>query len=1074
MRSVVSHATNVPHRQHALPLKAQSLWERIEAMKVGVASSCDPRLFEQWREKVAVTNGRAFARRLKLMQLDTLVVAHARSASSARPGFDLGLPLKRPTSSNRVGAPIDGEKRRAEEIDSFITKLIDEETRTILGSIANIRGCSQHTTHSVRASLSQRVMKITYQVLAHEFKLYALRATAGSIVREIALLTDAQLSSLADDFLDALSLLPLETISLHYPVWGRLRELELKRWRAQTITMFERLGRDRVSLARSFGIDVDDPVVGVGDSGDTHRGGRSVHILTFSSGKKIVYKPRSGCVDVWYRELLRWISEMPGVSLGLDAPVVIDNDDYSWVEFIPHQKSEDPEIELRFYQRMGMLLALWGLFGGSDGHFENVIARGDIPYVVDTETLFDGHGLIAQHTEGKSGAQISAERLVNSVRRVGFLPLYMKPNDGVEYFDMSAIGLRTSIPAPFYAEDAEERICRHLGIMGSSRAELAPQGNVPRERTGPLGTALVAAIEKGYCEMYDVLHLNRGAVVRRIRALAKNPRARVRLVPRPTHLYSRLLSESLSAQCLKDGARRSIEIDRLSIKFTDRLPSRFDGDVLAAEIEALENLDIPLFDLPLGSGARGPRSCDLQGRISRRRYGSPAQAAIASLKGSSAEDKAFQLRIVRESLLLDDALRTTTVTSRERETIIEWPNSAPKADDVWAHITRIEQMVSESAFTGSDNSLGWVAPLPLSNKGHYQHQSTGEGLYSGGSGVALFYAALFRVSGDPAFRAKALNSIAPIVRSLQTVKRATSDVVGLHLRELYPLMLCSHLLNAPFLLDVVQSALSRATAKTFSTDTAFDVIGGSAGAILSLLSVWRETGSGLSLAIATQAGDHLLEKRSKTSGGFRAWETLDAPLAGFAHGVAGIALSLERLSVASGKLRFRDASQEALAYERTLYDPAHRNWADLRPTATGGPATYYPSAWCHGATGIGMAYLGISAVRSDTALTESLSLARQATISLPAVQGDTVCCGMFGRAAFFDLLARRRGDAEAGAMRDRIVTDFLQRGPQRARLVEGVPDFIDSTGFFNGLSGVGYELIRMYLDPTLPPVMLWE
>lgn len=296
----------------------------------------------------------------------------------------------------------------------------------------------------------------------------------------------------------------------------------------------------------------------------------------------------------------------------------------------------------------------------------------------------------------------------------------------------------------------------------------------------------------------------------------------------------------------------------------------------------------------------------------------------------------------------------------------------------------------------------------------------------------------------------------------------------MQLRELYPLMLCSHLLNEPSLLDVVQSMLNRATAQTFSTDTAFDVIGGSAGAILSLLSVWRETGNELSLAIATQAGNHLLEKRCKTSGGFRAWETLKAPLAGFAHGVAGIALSLERLSAASGESRFRDASQEALAYERTLYHPDHGNWADLRPTATGGAATYYPSAWCHGATGIGMAYLGISAVRSDAALAESVSLARQATISMPAVQGDTVCCGMFSRAAFFDLLARRRGDAEAGMMRDRIVTDFLRRGPQQARLVEEVSDFINSAGFFNGLSGVGYELVRMYLDPTLPPVMLWE
>jgi hypothetical protein len=81
---------------------------------------------------------------------------------------------------------------------------------------------------------------------------------------------------------------------------------------------------------------------------------------------------------------------------------------------------------------------------------------------------------------------------------------------------------------------------------------------------------------------------------------------------------------------------------------------------------------------------------------------------------------------------------------------------------------------------------------------------------------------------------------------------------------------------------------------------------------------------------------------------------------------------------------------------------------------------------------------------------------------------------MFSRAAFMDLLSRRCGDVEAALIRDHIINEYMIRGPRHSRLIEGVPDFIQSVGFFNGLAGIGYELVRIYLDSSLPVVMMWE
>ena len=43
--------------------------------------------------------------------------------------------------------------------------------------------------------------------------------------------------------------------------------------------------------------------------GDTHRDGRSVAVLTFADGRKLVYKPRSLAVDVHFQQLLMWLND---------------------------------------------------------------------------------------------------------------------------------------------------------------------------------------------------------------------------------------------------------------------------------------------------------------------------------------------------------------------------------------------------------------------------------------------------------------------------------------------------------------------------------------------------------------------------------------------------------------------------------------------------------------------------------------------------------------------------------------------------------------------------------------------
>ena len=116
------------------------------------------------------------------------------------------------------------------------------------------------------------------------------------------------------------------------------------------------------------------------------------------------------------------------------------------------------------------------------------------------------------------------------------------------------------------------------------------------------------------------------------------------------------------------------------------------------------------------------------------------------------------------------------------------------------------------------------------------------------------------------------------------------------------------------------------------------------------------------------------------------------PLAGFSHGVAGIAYALLELAVATGDERYRTAALAALDYERALFDAVHQNWPDLRETQTlktetnSAQGSVFVTAWCHGAPGIGLSRLAM--LRHRTIAAHARKYRRRLT--RPGVLGSAI------------------------------------------------------------------------------------
>jgi hypothetical protein len=174
-----------------------------------------------------------------------------------------------------------------------------------------------------------------------------------------------------------------------YPVLARQLVQCIDRWAATSLEFLERLYSDWNAIRATFSPQRDPGVLTriAGGMGDQHRGGRTVLIAQFSSGLKVVYKPRSLAIDRHVQALLAWMNEW-GATPPFRTLQVLDRGSHGWAEFVSARGCASPEEVQRFYERQGSYLALLYILGATDFHHENLIADGEHPMLIDLETLF--------------------------------------------------------------------------------------------------------------------------------------------------------------------------------------------------------------------------------------------------------------------------------------------------------------------------------------------------------------------------------------------------------------------------------------------------------------------------------------------------------------------------------------------------------------------------------------------------------------------------------------------------------------------------------------------------------------
>lgn len=863
-----------------------------------------------------------------------------------------------------------------------------------------------------------------------------------------------------------------------YPVLARQLVLTTDQWADCLYAFLTHLCADWQSIRMTFAPDGDPgPLIDVeAGKGDRHRRGRSVLLLRFGSGMRLLYKPRPMGVDVHFQELLSWLNDR-GAEPSLRPLTLVDCGDHGWSEFVDATSCTCEEEVVRFYERQGSYLALLYALDATDLHNENLLAAGEHPMLVDLEALFHPH----VHGKDPILENLAAGALDRSVWQVGLLPRRVWSDEDSIGVDMSGLGGQPGQMNPHRLVSWERPGTDELRL-GRRRVELPVSENRPR-----LGNQDVEVLDyrdavlAGFTRMYRLLCRNRATLL--AEQLPRFAHDETRVVVRSTNVYGLLWYESFHPDLLRDGLERDRFFDHV---WTEAARRPYLARLIPAERRDLWRDDIPLFSTCPGSRAiltaEGERFEDF--------FDAPSLDLVRQRVEQLGEDD-----LAKQSWIIEASLATLLM---DREDRIGRPTRAPSVtqrverERLLALATSVGRRLDELSLQNEGGAywLG-VGPLDESTWGLFP---SGSDLYAGTSGIALFLGYLGAITGEPSvtlLARRALTSVRAQVREWFTIQEepdasGSPPTVGAFdglASVVYVLTSLGALWAEQDLLDEA-AELVEGLPPLISEDRSLDVIYGSAGCILSLLSLHAVRPTPRTLEVAIRCGERLLATAQPMPRGI-AWTTLkdQPPLGGFSHGTAGVTLSLLQLSARSGDARFRRCALGALEYDRSLFVPELNNWADLRVFASraaganpvGEPAIESTRksmvAWCHGAPGIGLARLAALDQLADTTTRDDIDIALTATKQYGFAMNHSLCHGALGNiellltaAQLLDRPEDHEGLERATAL---VVASIEANG-----VVTGVPLGVETPGFMTGLAGIGYELLRLAEPDKVPSALL--
>lgn len=678
-----------------------------------------------------------------------------------------------------------------------------------------------------------------------------------------------------------------------------------------------------------------------GTEGDVHQHGKMVLKIKLDNNQEILYKPRSMENERVYGEMLRWISEKIHISQ-YEYPIVTVGS-HSWCQIVEDSDCESVEQVQEYYRRMGVHLFLAYLLGTHDLHCENLIASGEFPVIIDLETLV--HMETGKRAE--TAEQAVRTHFAQSVLLTGLLPFY-KWNQGGKGIDHSAIngkgGTKYLFQIPVVANAGTSDMC--IAYVNPYSKPTKNQVKLCEDFLDPIN--FLTYMTDGFQRAYKLILQSKeefGDLVKKMKNVQN------RILVADTQRYAMLLSLSYHPDLLRDETRRKQIFESLCQRRDETK-----REIVEYEEKSLQNGDIPYF-------YTGMEDIGLYSEGEKVKEAYFADTALGSvlqkMDKMNMRDMRRQSEYIELSMKLSDPLRRDCMNKvydvKEKEEFL-----VDKQKGTVETIKTLTNRFIENAIWNVDRTeVSWGIIGFSGGKGNtWSIRPMGMYLYDGLAGMLLLAAMMqkhdsredikeiYQALREQLFSYTDRGNIS--VENLMTQKTGAYDGEA-SLVRVYLLLYEwggdeEYLEYAGKHADILIQFLEE--------DASYDLVSGNAGAAQVLLKLYDQTDNEKYLEGAERAVLLLRKSAVKMKQGI-GWKTHSEmpPMAGMAHGNAGILLPVVWLWKLTGKEDYWKMAKGIWEYENFLYNPKKNNWADMREEEDREDDAG-AVAWCHGAAGI--------------------------------------------------------------------------------------------------------------------------
>ncbi|WP_180752572.1 type 2 lanthipeptide synthetase LanM [Leuconostoc citreum] len=805
----------------------------------------------------------------------------------------------------------------------------------------------------------------------------------------------------------------IKTLYAEYPVLARILT-EITTYTIDSISeFFERYASEIESIRETFFNQKKRSLVDlkIGE-GDTHQGGKSVFTLILNNGYLILYKPRNLKIVEIYNKVISEINKYDQI-LNLKTYIGIYRDQYAFEEFVNDDTIDKPEKITKYYQRFGQLIGLMYFLSGRDLHMENIIASGEYPVITDLEAVFQKNSIIANE---KYSAASKAQSILNSSSLIsGMLPNKMTHLN----LDMSAL----SGGSDDTKLTSQKLIDAGMDTMRIVEEEvtLEKASNIPKFMNQIIYYYdYIEDIISGFERVYD-LFINDSIGEVLSHSLGNEV---VRVIVRNTQSYASMLDASYYPTYLKNSIlRESIFLNMFNNNFPD--------SISVHEYKDLLNNDVPIFFNKVNDN----NIYNSYMEISSKRYFYDQLYNFQDESIVSSKRKEFEKSLILTKLMKPDAAIQSARSLEISNTNNKFIETAEMIGE-----KLLEQSIDYSDKCSTfftldyDEDRIWVKPMDNS-------------LYSGLIGVILFYVYLFKLTKNEKYKLFYQRMITEVEQTNYTDSIGIFDGSGGKLYLYYRLFVETNDHSYIEKMDTLLIEIINSIESNHNKALKNDWLGGLSSIAYLFLNIFEVRNDYEYLQSAIYIAEKIIKNIDNTH------------IGGFSHGYSSLALLFSRIYDITTSNRYKNIADDLIKNDNELLD-SKKGWFDARQ---GVGTDCYPQNWCHGSVGIGMSRIKMEKYLSNNRIHIDLDISKK---HLSMQQNDSLCHGNTGTADYYLMVGDNKS---AIRIMDNLVSSSNIMSDLKILKVNNA-EIIDSS-LFTGLSGIGYELLRV-ANPNLVPSVL--